>query len=168
MHGRGHAAPHLARVRRLRITLLADPPLQQRRHGSPAPPTAHRFTTMAHPRHAGMSAPMRCELAPRPRRQAGELPPRPPGRPFEQQPPLLPCRLCSPRQPCSSELFHARTPACRLAFASAANHGRACRARAPAGRLPRLAARLGRHTAGCADLQLDHAGVRHPCPSRTR
>jgi len=53
MHGRGHAAPHLARVRRLRSTLLADPPLQQRRHGSPAPPTAHRFTTMAHPRHAG-------------------------------------------------------------------------------------------------------------------
>ena len=55
MHGRGHAAPHLARVRRLRSTLLADPPLQQRRHGSPAPPTAHRFTTMAHPRHAGTS-----------------------------------------------------------------------------------------------------------------
>jgi len=56
LHGRGHAAPHLARVRRLRITLLADPPLHQRRHGSPAPPTAHRFTTMAHPRHAGTSA----------------------------------------------------------------------------------------------------------------
>jgi len=55
MHGRGHAALHLARVRRLHSTLIAETPLQQRWDASPAPPTAHRFTTMAHPRHAGTS-----------------------------------------------------------------------------------------------------------------